>query len=115
MALAYLQSKEPWEVEWRAVLAFLVARKRVTPKMVAMELGLGKEIETVEFRGPNRRELRRTRHTGASEANTRLRRLASWGMARREKDEEGNGIFVVTAYGKEVDQNPRSKRNRKKV
>jgi hypothetical protein len=35
-------------------------------------------------------------------------------MARREKDEEGNGIFVITAYGKEVDKNPGSKRGRKK-
>ena len=49
MTLAYLQSKEDWGVEWRAVLALLVARKRITPKEVALELGLGKEIQTVEF------------------------------------------------------------------
>lgn len=114
MALAYLQDKEPWEVEWRGVLAYLAARKRVSAKEVALELGLGKEIRVVEFRGPNRREMVRMRHTGPSEANTRLRRLADWGMARIEKEPGSVNIFVITKYGQEVDRNPGIKKARKK-
>jgi hypothetical protein len=114
MAIGYLSKDEPWEVEWRGVLAFLAAKKRVTAKELALELGLGHEIRVVEFRGPNRREVVRMRHTGPSEANTRLRRLADWGMARVEKEPGMVNTFVVTKYGLEVDKNPGLKKTRKK-
>lgn len=106
MTLGYLGKKKARDVEWRAVLAFLVQERKVTARQVASAFGLGHEISVVEFRGPNRREVHRTRHTGPIEANTRLRRLAQWGMARREEGEDGVTRFVITDYGREVDANP---------
>ena len=106
MTLGYLGKKKAKDVEWRAVLAFLVQERRATPRDVSRAFNLGHEIQVVEFRGPNRREVHRTRHTGPIEANTRLRRLAQWGMARREIGEDGTARFVITDYGREVDANP---------
>ena len=114
MAIGYLSKDQPPEVEWRGVLAFLASRKRVTAKELALELGLGHEIRVVELRGPNRREVVRMRHTGPLEANTRLRRLADWGMARVEKAPGEVNTFVITKYGIEVDRNPGIKKARKK-
>lgn len=112
MPLGYLQKPDEWGVEWRAVLSLLAARQRLTPREAATELCLGKDIETVEYRGSNRREVRRIRNTGPSEANVRLRRLASWGMAYREKGRGGQNVYVISPYGLEVDKNP-PKTNRK--
>jgi hypothetical protein len=114
MAIGYLEKQDDWNVEWRAILGFLARQKRVSAKELALEFSLGKEIRTVEFRGPNRREVVRMRHTGPAEANTRLRRLADWGMARVEKEPGSVNIFVITKYGQEVEKNPGMRKARKK-
>lgn len=116
MTLGYILSKggkpRVWKVEWRAILAFLAAKGRVCAQEVSDEFKLGKKIEVTEMRkrgkvGEKRViKISRTRHTGPSEASFRLKRLASWGMIRRENIRNGRQYYQITDHGKQVNAGP---------
>lgn len=102
MSLGYLGKPKTWKTSWRAVLAFLAIEQFVSAQQVANKFRLGREVEVLEIR--NGREMRRRRHTGPSEANVRLKRLAEWGMARRGHDDDGKLYYEITEYGKKVNK-----------
>ena len=97
MPLGYIGRVVAREIDWMAVLAFVEENGRVSPKEVALGLGLG-HLSEVKHRGSTRQV-----HTGPAEANTRLKRLQTWGMLHRTV---GPVTYEITDYGRQILDNP---------